>query len=58
MDIIHQNKMRIVNERIEKDTTVGKSLYEYIISTDRTFDPESLIDAFMVLSEIQKVGVH
>jgi len=58
LDIIHQSKMRIVNERIEKDTTVGKSVYEYIISTNRTFDPESLIDAFLVLPEIKKVSVH
>jgi len=58
LDIIHQNKMRIVNERIEKDTTVGKSVYEYIISTNRSFDPESLIDTFLMLPEIKKVSVH
>jgi hypothetical protein len=58
LNIIHQNKMRIVKERIEKDTAAGKSLHEYIISTNRAFDPESLIDAFLMLPKIQKVSVH
>jgi putative Mg2+ transporter-C (MgtC) family protein len=58
LNIIHQNKMRIVKERIEKDTAAGKSLYAYIISTNRAFDPESLIDAFLMLPEIQRVSVH
>jgi hypothetical protein len=51
-------KMRIVKERIEKHTAAGKSLHEYIISTNRAFDPESLIDAFLMLPKIQKVSVH
>jgi hypothetical protein len=58
LGIIHQNKMRIVKETIEKDTAAGKSLYEYIISTNRAFNQESFIGAFLMLPEIQKVSVH
>jgi hypothetical protein len=50
--------MRIVKETIEKDTAAGKSLYEYIISTNRAFNQESFIGAFLRLPEIQKVSVH
>jgi len=59
-DILYQNKMRIVHARIEKDTaaTGAKSRYEYIISTNKAFDPQSFIDAFLALPDIQKVSVH
>ena len=43
---------------IEKDTVAGLSRYEYIISTNRAFDPESFIGAFLVLPDIQKVSIH
>jgi putative Mg2+ transporter-C (MgtC) family protein len=57
-DIIQENKMRIVNRRIETDTVAGKSRYEYIISTNRAFDQESFIDAFLVLPDTQKVSIY
>jgi putative Mg2+ transporter-C (MgtC) family protein len=57
-DIVHQNKMSIVNRKIEKDTAAGRSIYEYIISTNRAFDQESFIGTFLVLPDIQKVGIH
>ncbi|MFQ5902239.1 MAG: MgtC/SapB family protein [Candidatus Binatia bacterium] len=42
-NIVHEKKMRIVNGRIEKDTTKGNSRYEYLISTKRDFDQEAFI---------------
>ena len=57
-DIIQENKMRIVNRRLETDTVAGKSRYEYIISTNRAFDQESFIDAFLVLPDTQKVSIY
>jgi putative Mg2+ transporter-C (MgtC) family protein len=57
-DIIQENKMRIVNRRLETDTLAGKSRYEYIISTNRAFDQESFIDAFLVLPDTQKVSIY
>jgi putative Mg2+ transporter-C (MgtC) family protein len=57
-DIIQENKMRIVNARIERDAATGKSRYEYIISTNRAFDQESFISAFLVLPDIHKVNVY
>jgi putative Mg2+ transporter-C (MgtC) family protein len=57
-DIIQENKMRIVNRRIETDTVVGKSRYEYIISTNRAFDQESFIGAFLMLPDTQKVSIY
>jgi putative Mg2+ transporter-C (MgtC) family protein len=57
-DIIQENKMRIVNQRIEKDTVAGKSRYEFIITTNRSFDEASFIGAFLGLPDIQKVSIH
>ena len=57
-NIIQENKMRIVNGRIEKDTTTGNSRYEYIISTKRDFDQEAFIGAFLELPDIQKVSIY
>ena len=50
--------MRIVNGRIEKDTTKGNSRYEYIISTKRDFDQEAFIGSFLGLPDIQKVSIY
>jgi putative Mg2+ transporter-C (MgtC) family protein len=57
-DIIQENKMRIVNRKIETDTVAGKSRYEYIISTNRVFDQESFIGAFLMLPDTQKVSIY
>jgi hypothetical protein len=57
-DIMLENKMRIVNRRIETDTAAGKTRYEYTISTNRAFDQESFIGAFLMLPDIQKVGIY
>lgn len=57
-NIIQENKMRIVEQRIEQDTVAGKSRHEYLLSTNRAFDQESFIDAFLALPDIQKVGVQ
>jgi putative Mg2+ transporter-C (MgtC) family protein len=57
-DIIQENKMRIVNRKIETDTVAGKSRYEYIISTNRVFDQESFIGAFLILPDTQKVSIY
>lgn len=57
-DIVHQHKMSIVNRKIERDTSVGRSIYEYIITTNRSFDQESFIGTFLALPDIQKVGIH
>jgi putative Mg2+ transporter-C (MgtC) family protein len=57
-NIIQENKMRIINGRIEKDTTTGNSRYEYIVSTNRGFDQEAFIGAFLGLPDIQKVSIY
>jgi hypothetical protein len=57
-DIIQENKMRIVNRKIETDTVAGKSRYEYIILTNRVFDQESFIGAFLMLPDTQKVSIY
>ena len=57
IDIIQQNKMRIVHRRIEADSVTGKTRYEYGISTSRALDHESLIGALLVLPDIQKVNI-
>lgn len=57
-DIMQENKMRIVNRRIEADTAAGKTRYEYTISTNRAFDQESFIGAFLMLPDIQKVSIY
>jgi len=56
-DILQQNKMHIVNRKIEADSVTGKSRYEYIISTGRAVDHEALIGAFLALPDIQKVHI-
>lgn len=56
-DILQQNNMRIVNRKIEADSVTGKSRYEYVISTRRALDHESLIGAFLALPDIQKVHI-
>jgi putative Mg2+ transporter-C (MgtC) family protein len=55
--IIQGYKMRIVERRIETDTVTGKSCYEYIISTNKPLDHESLIGAFLMLPDIEKVNI-
>ncbi len=50
--------MRIVNQRIEKDTVVGNSRHEYVVSTNRAFDQESFMSAFLVLPDIHKVSIY
>jgi putative Mg2+ transporter-C (MgtC) family protein len=57
IDILQQNKMRIVNRKIEADSATGKNRYEYVISTRRAMDHESLIGAFLVLPDIHKVHI-
>ena len=57
-NIIRANKMRIASQKIEKDITTGKSLYEYVISTNRAFDQESFIGTFLGLPEIHKVSIY
>jgi putative Mg2+ transporter-C (MgtC) family protein len=57
-NIIQENKMRIVNGRIEKDTNLDNSRYEYIVSTNRDFDQEAFIGAFLGLPGIQKVSIY
>lgn len=56
--IIQNNRMHIANGRIEKDTTTGNSRYEYIVSTNKDFDQEALIGAFLELPDIQKVRIY
>jgi len=56
-DIIQEFKMRIVERRIETDTVTGQSCYEYVISTSRPLDHESLIGAFLMLPDIQRVNI-
>jgi putative Mg2+ transporter-C (MgtC) family protein len=55
--IIQGYKMRIVERKIETDTVTGKSCYEYIISTNKPLDHESLIGAFLMLPDIEKVNI-
>ena len=57
-NIIQEYKMRIVHGKIEKDTTTGNSRYEYIVSTNRGFDQEAFIGAFLGLPDIQKVSIY
>jgi len=57
-EIMLENKMCIVNRRIETDTAAGKTCYEYTISTNRALDQESFIGAFLMLPEIQKVSIY
>jgi putative Mg2+ transporter-C (MgtC) family protein len=57
-NIIQENKMRIVNERIEKDTTMASSRYEYTLSTKKAFDQEAFIGAFLMFPDIQKVSIY
>lgn len=55
--IIQGYKMRIVERKIETDIVTGKSCYEYIISTSKPLDHESLIGAFLMLPDIEKVNI-
>lgn len=55
--IIQGFKMRIVERRIETDTVTGKSCYEYIISTSKPLNHESLISAFLMLPDIEKINI-
>jgi putative Mg2+ transporter-C (MgtC) family protein len=56
-DIIQEYKIRVVNRRIDADAVTGKSRYEYVISTNRALDHESLISDFLMLPDIQKVNI-
>jgi putative Mg2+ transporter-C (MgtC) family protein len=57
-DIIQKTKMRVVKERLEIDTAAGRSRYEYSISTNKTFDQETLTEVLLALPDIQKVTIH
>lgn len=57
IDIIQEYKIRIVNRRIEADSVTGKNRYEYVLSTNRALDQESLIGALLELPDIQKINI-
>jgi len=58
INIIRDNKMRIADQKIEKDIATGKSRYEYVISTNRAFDQESFIGTFLELPGIHKIIIN
>jgi putative Mg2+ transporter-C (MgtC) family protein len=55
MRIFNEKKLHVVDVGVEKDAADGTSRYHYVVSTNRTWDPDAVVGDLLKMTGIQRV---